>query len=55
MGKRMLQDSGQPVLPAAVFNRRVFLGAGAVAEDVVQQAFVKAYCALGRFRDGAAF
>nr|WP_203732649.1 sigma-70 family RNA polymerase sigma factor [Streptomyces sp. SID12501] len=31
------------------------LGAGADAEDVVQQAFVKAYCALGRFRDGAAF
>ena len=25
------------------------------AEDVVQQAFVKAYCALGRFRDGMAF
>jgi RNA polymerase sigma factor (sigma-70 family) len=25
------------------------------AEDVVQQAFVKAYCALGRFKDGAAF
>jgi len=31
------------------------LGAGADAEDVVQQAFVKAYCALGRFRDGTAF
>ncbi|MFG2475242.1 RNA polymerase sigma factor [Streptomyces fagopyri] len=31
------------------------LGAGADAEDVVQQAFLKAYCALGRFRDGAAF
>ncbi|GGK67365.1 hypothetical protein GCM10010094_30550 [Streptomyces flaveus] len=31
------------------------LGAGADAEDVVQQAFFKAYCALGRFRDGAAF
>ncbi|PZH03735.1 siderophore-interacting protein [Streptomyces sp. NTH33] len=31
------------------------LGAGADAEDVVQQAFVKAYCALGRFRDGSAF
>ncbi len=31
------------------------LGAGPDAEDVVQQAFVKAYCALGRFRDGAAF
>ncbi|MCF0075931.1 RNA polymerase sigma factor [Streptomyces lomondensis] len=31
------------------------LGAGADAEDVVQQAFVKAYSALGRFRDGMAF
>jgi len=31
MGKRMLQDPDQPVLPAAVFNRRLFLGAGAVA------------------------
>ncbi|MFE9608586.1 RNA polymerase sigma factor [Streptomyces sp. NPDC006012] len=31
------------------------LGAGADAEDVVQQAFVKAYCALGRFKDGAVF
>ncbi|MEU6008243.1 sigma-70 family RNA polymerase sigma factor [Streptomyces sp. NPDC047453] len=31
------------------------LGAGADAEDVVQQAFVKAYCALGRFRGDSAF
>ncbi|MFJ4687687.1 RNA polymerase sigma factor [Streptomyces sp. NPDC091377] len=31
------------------------LGAGSDAEDVVQQAFVKAYCALGRFQDGTAF
>jgi RNA polymerase sigma factor (sigma-70 family) len=31
------------------------LGAGADAEDVVQQAFFKAYCSLGRFRDGTAF
>jgi RNA polymerase sigma factor (sigma-70 family) len=31
------------------------LGAGADAEDVVQQAFIKAYCSLGRFRDGASF
>jgi len=31
MGKRMLQDPDQPGLPAAVFNRRIFLGAGAVA------------------------
>ncbi|HSX97391.1 MAG TPA: RNA polymerase sigma factor [Streptomyces sp.] len=31
------------------------LGAGADAEDVVQQAFFKAYCSLGRFRDGSGF
>jgi RNA polymerase sigma-70 factor (ECF subfamily) len=31
------------------------LGAGADADDVVQEAFVKAYAALGRFREGAAF
>lgn len=31
------------------------LGAGADTDDVVQEAFVKAYRALGRFRDGAAF
>ena len=31
------------------------LGAGPDSEDVVQEAFVKAYRALGRFRDGAAF
>jgi RNA polymerase sigma-70 factor (ECF subfamily) len=31
------------------------LGAGPDAEDVVQEAFVKAYGALGRFREGAAF
>lgn len=31
------------------------LGAGPDAEDVVQEAFVKAYVALGRFREGAAF
>ena len=31
MGKRMLQDPDQPVLPAAVFNRRLFLGASAAA------------------------
>jgi RNA polymerase sigma-70 factor (ECF subfamily) len=33
----------------------VFLGAGADADDVVQEAFVKAYRALGGFREGAAF
>ncbi|MFW6694657.1 RNA polymerase sigma factor [Streptomyces sp. MAR4 CNX-425] len=33
----------------------LLLGAGADAEDVVQNAFVKAYRALGGFRDGAAF
>lgn len=31
------------------------LGAGADTDDVVQEAFVKAYRALGGFRDGAAF
>lgn len=31
------------------------LGAGADAEDVAQEAFVKAYAALGRFRPGAPF
>ncbi|MFC7217385.1 RNA polymerase sigma factor [Streptomyces polyrhachis] len=31
------------------------LGAGAEAEDVVQGAFLKAYRALGGFRDGAEF
>jgi RNA polymerase sigma-70 factor (ECF subfamily) len=31
------------------------LGAGPDAEDVVQEAFVKAYAALGRFREGAPF
>ncbi|WP_327353930.1 RNA polymerase sigma factor [Streptomyces sp. NBC_01304] len=31
------------------------LGAGADAEDVVQQAFFKAYCSLGRFREGSSF
>jgi RNA polymerase sigma-70 factor (ECF subfamily) len=33
----------------------VFLGAGADTDDVVQEAFVKAYRALGGFRDGASF
>jgi len=33
----------------------VFLGAGADADDVVQESFVKAYRALGGFRGGAAF
>ena len=33
----------------------VFLGAGADADDVVQESFVKAYRALGTFRAGAAF
>ncbi|MFI0237072.1 RNA polymerase sigma factor [Streptomyces sp. NPDC016845] len=31
------------------------LGAGADVEDVVQQSFFKAYCNLGRFKDGSAF
>jgi RNA polymerase sigma-70 factor (ECF subfamily) len=33
----------------------VLLGAGSEADDVVQEAFVKAYGALPRFREGAAF
>jgi RNA polymerase sigma-70 factor (ECF subfamily) len=33
----------------------VFLGAGDEVEDVLQVAFVKAYRALGGFREGAAF
>lgn len=33
----------------------LLLGAGAEAEDVVQNSFIKAYRALGGFRDGAAF
>ena len=33
----------------------VLLGAGADADDVVQEAFVKAYRALGSLRDGAPF
>lgn len=40
---------------AVALRAAVALGAGADAEDVVQSAFLKAYQALGRFRDGAAF
>lgn len=41
---------------AAVARRTaVLLGAGADADDVVQEALVKAYRALGGFRDGAEF
>jgi len=40
--------------PTAVRTARL-LGAGTDAEDVVQEAFVKAYAALDRFRDGAPF
>jgi RNA polymerase sigma factor (sigma-70 family) len=40
--------------PVALRTARL-LGAGADAEDVVQEAFVKAYSALDRFRDGAPF
>jgi RNA polymerase sigma-70 factor (ECF subfamily) len=44
------------VLHAPMAKRAaVFLGAGADADDVVQESFVKAYRALGRFRDEAAF
>lgn len=40
--------------PIAV-RTAALLGAGAEAEDVVQEALVKAYRSLGRFRDGASF
>jgi RNA polymerase sigma factor (sigma-70 family) len=40
--------------PVALRTARL-LGAGADAEDVVQEAFVKAYASLDRFRDGAPF
>ena len=40
--------------PVAV-RTAALLGAGADAEDVAQEAFVKAYAALGRFRPGAPF
>lgn len=40
--------------PVALRTARL-LGAGADAEDAVQEAFVKAYAALDRFRDGAPF
>ncbi len=40
--------------PMAV-RTATLLGAGPAAEDVVQEAFVKAYRTLGRFRDEAPF
>ena len=40
--------------PAAV-RTATLLGAGPDAEDVVQEAFVKSYAAMGRFREGHAF
>jgi RNA polymerase sigma-70 factor (ECF subfamily) len=40
--------------PVAVRTARL-LGAGTDADDVVQEAFVKAYASLHRFRDGAPF
>lgn len=41
---------------SALAHRTAYLlGAGHEAEDVAQEAFVKAYRALGSFRDGAAF
>jgi len=48
---------GELVLLHAPMAHRtaIFLGAGADADDVVQEAFVKAYRALGGFRDGSAF
>ncbi|HWM03684.1 MAG TPA: sigma-70 family RNA polymerase sigma factor [Actinophytocola sp.] len=40
----------------ALAHRTAFLlGAGSEAEDIVQEAFVKGYRALGNFRDGAPF
>jgi RNA polymerase sigma factor (sigma-70 family) len=39
----------------AALRAAVAFGAGADAEDVVQSAFLKAYQALGRFREGASF
>lgn len=48
---------GELVVQHASVAKRtaVFLGAGADADDVVQEAFVKAYRALGGFRSGSAF
>ena len=40
--------------PVAI-RTAALLGAGGDAEDVVQEAFVKAYAALDRFRPGAPF
>lgn len=39
----------------AAHRTAVFLGAGADAEDIVQESLVKAYRALGGFRKGASF
>ena len=49
------REGGRTVDEAAVTARVRAGEPEADAEDVVQQAFVKAYCALGRFRDGMAF
>ncbi|MEU4193884.1 sigma-70 family RNA polymerase sigma factor [Kribbella sp. NPDC026611] len=48
---------GELVVRHAPMAKRtaVFLGAGADADDVVQEAFVKAYRGLGGFRSGSAF
>ncbi|MFE0649007.1 RNA polymerase sigma factor [Streptomyces sp. NPDC059534] len=40
---------------AVALRAAVACGAGAEAEDVVQQAFFKAYVSLGRFKEGSAF
>lgn len=40
---------------AVALRAAVACGAGPEAEDVVQQAFFKAYRSLGRFREGSAF
>lgn len=39
----------------AAHRTAVLFGAGSDADDVVQESFVKAYQALGDYRDGAAF
>src|SRR5919197_3116097 len=39
----------------AIRTAYVITGQAADAQDAVQEAFVKAYYALGRFREGAAF
>ena len=44
-----------PLAAPIALRTAVLLGAGSDAEDVVQEAFVKAYRSLGGFRDEAPF